>query len=93
MGKARGYEDQFNLLLASFYFEKNIFDKAEQYFKRSLYAADSRNKYSAAKGLIEIYSGQTVDKSKVKTLLDVIDDMKNDRLTYRAKDLEKKYNL
>jgi len=29
----------------------------------------------------------------VKTLLDVIDDMDNDRLTYRAKDLEKKYNL
>jgi len=91
--KAKGFEDQYNLLLGAFYFEKNIFDKAEQYFKKSIYAADNRDKYSAAKGLIEIYSRQTVDKSKVKTLLDVIDDFKNDRLTYRAKDLEKKYNL
>jgi hypothetical protein len=93
LSKVKGYEDQYDLLLASFYFEINLFDKAEQYFKRSLYASDNRDKYSAVKGLIEIYSRQTVDKSKVKTLLDVIDDLKNDRLTYRAKDLEKKYNL
>jgi len=92
-GKAKGFEDQFNLLLGSFYFEKNIFDNAEQYFKRSINAADNRDKYSAVKNLIEIYLRQSVDKSKVKTLLAVIDDMENDRLTYRAKDLEKKYNL
>jgi tetratricopeptide (TPR) repeat protein len=91
--KAKGFEDQFNLLLGAFYFEKGEFDEAEQYFKRSINAADNRNKYSAVRNLLEIYSRQNVDKSKVKTLLDVIDDMENDRLTYRAKDLEKKYNL
>lgn len=91
--KAKGFEDQFNLLLGAFYFEKSVFDKAEQYFKRSINAADNRDKYSAVKNLMEIYFRQNVDKSKVKTLLDVIDDLDNDRLTYRAKDLEKKYNL
>lgn len=91
--KAKGFEDQFNLLLGAFYFEKSVFDKAEKYFKRSINAADNRDKYSAVKNLMEIYFRQNVDKSKVKTLLDVIDDLDNDRLTYRAKDLEKKYNL
>jgi len=93
LSKAKGFEDQFNLLLGAFYFEKNVFDKAEQYFKRSINSVDDRYKYSAARNLIEIYSRQNVDKSKVKTLLDIIDDLDNDRLTYRAKDLEKKYNL
>jgi len=91
--RAKGFEDQFNLLLGAFYFEKNVFDKAEQYYNRSINAEDNRDKYSAIKGLIEIYSRQNVDKSKVKTLLDAIDDLDNDRLAYRAKDLEKKYNL
>jgi len=91
--KAKGFEDQFNLLLGAFYFERGVFDKAEQYYNRSINAADNRDKYSAVKNLIEIYSRQNVDKSKVKTLLDVIDDLNNDRLKYRAKDLEKKYNL
>ncbi len=91
--KAKGFEDQFNLLLGAFYFEKGVFDKAEQYYNRSINATDNRDKYSAVKGLIEIYSRQSVDISKVKTLLDVVDDLKNDRLTYRAKDLKKKYNL
>ncbi|MFA5803056.1 MAG: hypothetical protein WC879_00305 [Melioribacteraceae bacterium] len=93
LSKAKGFEDQFNLLLGTFYFENNLFDKAELYFKRSINAADNRDKYSAVRNLIEIYSRQNVDKLKVKTLLDVIDDLDNDRLTYRAKDLEKKYDL
>ncbi|TSA27182.1 MAG: hypothetical protein D4R68_06070 [Ignavibacteriales bacterium] len=91
--KAKGFEDQFNLLLGAFYFEKSVFDKSEQCFKRSINAADDRDKYSAVKNLMEIYSRQNVDKSKVKTLLGVIDDLDNDRLKYRAKDLEKRYNL
>jgi len=93
LGKAKGFEDQFNLLLGSFYFENNVFDKAELYFKKSINAADTHDKYSAVRNLVEIYSRQIVDKSKVKTLLDIIDDMDNARLTYRAKDLEKKYDL
>lgn len=89
----KGFEDQFNLLVGAYYFNNNYFDKAEVYFKRSLNSAETRDKYSASRNLIEIYMRQSVDKAKVKTLLDYIDDLDNDRLKYRAKDLENKYNL
>lgn len=91
--KASGFEDQFNLLLGAFYFKNSSFDKAEQFFNKSLNAVNERDKYTAIRYLIEIYMRQVVNKTKVKNLLDIIDDLENSRLTYRSKDLEKKYDL
>jgi tetratricopeptide (TPR) repeat protein len=87
------YEDQYNLLFGALYFKNNLFDKAEQYFNKSINSINERDRFNAIKYLIEIYMRQSVDKSKVKNLLDIIDDLENTRLTYRSKDLEKKYNL
>jgi hypothetical protein len=93
LNNAKGFEDQYNLLVGAYYLDKNIYDKAEMFLKKSINATDNRDKYSAVRNLTEIYMRQNVDKAKVKTLLDVIDDLNNDRIKYRAKDLEKKYNL
>ncbi len=73
--------------------KNNITAKAEQYFTKSINADDEGNKYSALKNIINIYMKQNVDKLKVEKLVDIIDDFDNDRLKFRAKDLEKKYNL
>lgn len=93
LNSAKGFEDQFNLLLGTFYFKNNMFSKAEQFFQKTINAADTRDKSMALKYLVEIYMRQNVDKYKVENLISAIKGAKNDRLIYRSKDLEKKYNL
>jgi hypothetical protein len=93
MNNAKGFEDEFNLSLGAFYFKNNLYDKAEQSFQKSINAADARDKFTAIKYLVDIYMRQNVDKYKVENLISAIKDFKNDRLSYRSKDLEKKYNL
>ncbi|KAF0150127.1 MAG: hypothetical protein FD143_2647 [Ignavibacteria bacterium] len=85
--------DQHNYLMGSFYYKNNLFDKAETWFKKSVTSKNERLRNTAVKHLLEIYLKATVDKSKAKYLADVINDIDNDRLSYRARDLEKKYNL
>lgn len=91
--QAKSLEDQYNLLLGTFYFKNNSYDKAEQSFNKSITAVNERDRYTAVRYLVEIYMRQTFDKTKVKNLLGIIDKLENTRLTYRSKDLEKKYNL
>jgi uncharacterized protein HemY len=86
-------EDQFNLLIGMFYFKNNLFDKSEQFFNKALASINERDRSTAMKYLIEIYMRHDVDKKKVKNLISAIDYSKNNRLTYRSRDLEKKYNL
>ncbi len=85
--------DQHNYLMGSFYYKNNLLDKAETWFKKSVTSKNERLRNTAVKYLLEIYLKETVDKSKAKYLADVIEDIDNDRLSYRARDLEKKYNL
>ena len=93
LSNAKGFEDEFNLLLGAFYFKNNLYNKAEQFFQKSINAEDDRDKFTALKSLIDIYMWQSVDKYKVENLISAIKNSKNDRLSYRSKDLEKKYNL
>ena len=92
-GAANGFEDQFNLLIGMFYFKNNLFDKSEQFFNKVVASINERDRSAAMKYLIEIYMQLDVDKKKVKNLISAIDDSKNNRLIYRSRDLEKKYNL
>lgn len=85
--------DQYNYLMGSFYYKNNLFDKAELWFKKSISSKNERSRNTAIKHLLEIYLKSNVDKSKAKYLANIIDDIDNDRLSYRARDLEKKYNL
>ena len=87
------FEGQFNLILGQYYFNNNLYDKAEPQFWRTASSSSERNKYSALRFLLEIYNRQNVSPSKVKTLLSLIEDFDNDRLKFRCNDLEKKYNL
>ena len=89
----KDFDEQFNALLGIFYFKNSLYDKASLSFNSLISSADQRNKYIAMKYLIDIYMKQNTDKAKVKDLLSAIDDNDNARMKYRAKDLEKKYNL
>lgn len=86
-------EYRFNLMIGMIYFKNNMLGKSETFFNRSLNSENERDKYTAYKYLVDIYIKQNTDKSKVKKLLDEIDDFDNDRLSFRAKELERKYNL
>lgn len=87
------YEDQFNLLFGALYFKNYLYDKAEQSFIKAVTADNERNQVTAVRYLVEIYMRQSVDKTKVKKLLGIIENLENTRLTYRSKDLETKYKL
>lgn len=91
--KAPELEYRFNLLMGFLYYKNNILNKSESFYRRSLNSPNERDKYTAYKYLVDIYLKQSTEKSKVKKLLDEIDDFDNDRLTFRSKELEKKYNL
>lgn len=86
-------EDQYNLLLGQYYFFNGMNDKAETWFLKSLHTSNEREKYTVIKFLTDIYLKQNSSAAKVKNLLAVVDDFDNDRLKFRAEDLEKKYNL
>ncbi len=86
-------EDHFNILAGKFYLNNNLYSKAEQYFIKCFNSEDKGIGYTALKYVTDIYFRQNTDKKKVEKLLDEIDDFDNDRLSFRAKDLEKKYNL
>lgn len=86
-------ECRFNLLMGLVYFKNNMFNKSENFYRRCITSKNDRDKYTAYKYLVDIYLKLNTDKPKVKRLLDEIDDFDNDRLTFRAKDLQKKYNL
>jgi hypothetical protein len=88
-----GFEEQFNLITGQYYFNNNMFDKAEQYFSGVTNSTNKGDKYTALKFMVEIYNRQSVTKTKVKNLLNLIDDFDNERLKFRASDLEKKYGL
>lgn len=90
---AGDFEDQFNLLMGAYYFNSGNLIIAEQYFLKNMNTLDERNKSRTLNYLLEIYLRQTVDKSKVKKLLAAIEETENNRLNYRSKDLQRKYNL
>ncbi len=87
------YEDEFNLLAGAFYFKNNLYNRAAVFFEKSVESKDERDKVSAAGSLVEIYLRENVNKSKVENLLKIIDNIDSSRLSYRSKDLAKKYNL
>ncbi len=86
-------EEEFNIIAGKYYLSNNILNHAENYFIKCFESDDKGIKYAALKNTIDIYNRQNTDKKKVEKLLDEIDDFDNDRLSFRAKDLEKKYNL
>ncbi len=86
-------ENEVNLILGQYFFNNNQYEKAESYFNLVSASEQEREKYVALRFLIEIYNRQNVSAAKVKKLLSLIDDADNDRLKFRANDLEKKYKL
>ena len=92
-GKDKTSEEQFRILAGAFYLRRNMADRSEAYYYPLLDSSNDRDKQTSARFLIEIYMRKYGDKNRVKKLLDVIDDIDSDQLTFRSKDLEKKYDL
>jgi len=90
---AKDLIDQYYFIMGSFYYINNQPETAEAWFKKSVTSKNERARNTAIKHLLEIYLKTNVDKAKARDLTNIIDDIDNDRLSYRARDLNKKYNL
>jgi len=74
------------------YKEESFFD-SEKSFISLLHSQNELILEEAVKYLLIIYKKETFEKNKIEKFVDLIDDMDNERLTYAAKDLIKKYKL
>ena len=89
-----GKNDQSQIYFSGIYFYgKGEFEKAESYFTKVKSSKDSGIKYNALKYLVEIYIQNPADTSKVELLIDEIDTLEDERLAFRAKELEEIYKL
>jgi hypothetical protein len=87
------FENQFHALIGDFHFKNSRYQSAENSYLTI--ARSNRNdlKYYSYKQLIEIYLRIEAGKEKVNWLVEKIDEFDNDRLSFRVRDLEKKYDL
>jgi lipopolysaccharide biosynthesis regulator YciM len=87
------FENQFHALIGDFHFKNSRYQSAENSYLTI--ARSNRNdlKYYSYKQLIEIYLRIEASKEKVNWLVEKIDEFDNDRLSFRVRDLEKKYDL
>lgn len=76
-----------------YYFGNGEVEEAESYFTKVKFSEDSRIKYGALKYLVEIYIQNPADTNKVELLIEEVDDLDDDRLAFRAKELEVIYKL
>lgn len=74
-----------------FFFKSKEYNKACDIFDKL--KEDQFFSVDCAKFMLEIYSIINAGADKAEELIDFIDDMDNEALTYRAKDIEKKYDL
>ena len=70
-----------------YYYSIGEYDEAELYLTKVKTAEQSGIRYEALKYLVEIYIQNAVDKSKAELLIEEIDDLDDDRLAFRAKEL------
>jgi hypothetical protein len=86
----KGY---FNFNTAVYYFKNGKLKEAESYFIKSKEADPGGFKYASSPYLIYIYKNMIVEENKIEKLLDDIDDLDNDGLSFSAEDLKIKYDL
>jgi tetratricopeptide (TPR) repeat protein len=86
-------DQAYNYYSGIYYYGKEEFEEAESFFMKIKTSADSRMKYDALKYLVEIYIKNTADSSKVELLVEEIEDLEDERLVFRAKELEVIYKL
>jgi len=83
----------FDFYKGVYYFKSGKYKIAEKLFDGLRSDEAGWLSIESSKYLIEIYTRTNVSVEKVENLVDYIDDLDVERLVYRAKDLEKKYNL
>ena len=75
------------------YFKSKNYAEAEKVFYKLKLREGNYFRVESVKYLLEIYSTTKVDTIRAEELIDFIDNMDIESLTYRAKDIEKKYDL
>jgi hypothetical protein len=76
-----------------YYYGIGEFDNAEQSLIKTKTAEQSWIRYETFKYLVEIYIRNAVDTGKVEMLLEEIDDLDEESLSFRARELSAVYNL
>jgi len=75
------------------YFQSRNYSEAANIFNKLKSSKNDFFTVESVKYLLEIYYNTNISKSKAKSLIEFIDDLDNESLAYRAKDIEKKYKL
>ena len=83
----------FNFHTAVYYFKNGNLKQAETYFIKAKESHPEWFKFTSSPYLVYIYKNMKVNKNKVEKLLDDIDDLDNDGLSFSAEDLKLKYDL
>jgi tetratricopeptide (TPR) repeat protein len=77
-----------------YYFGISDYENAESYFSKAKSSGDSYIGYKSLKYLVEIYINNTsTDTVKVERLIEEIDDLDEESLSFRARELSAVYNL
>lgn len=76
-----------------YFYQQNNYDEARKRFERVKFFDKEYFHYRAIQYLIPIYDELEVSKQKVESLLEDIEEMEYERLSYSIKDLAKKYDL
>jgi hypothetical protein len=108
-GEPKNYMDSFFINPPEFKLKKNNYKRyyysgiyyygigdignAESYFIKAKAGKDSWIVYDALKYLVEIYIQYPTDTKKVEVLIEEINDLENDRLSFRVKELSLLYKL
>jgi hypothetical protein len=87
------YTAAYNFLSGVAKFKNEKYKEAAGDFSKNVYSDNNFYKRESVKYLMEIYSRMWVEEDLVENLIDQIDDLDNDRLSFRARDLERKYGL
>lgn len=86
-------EAYYNFYTAVFYFKNGKLKEAESYFIKAKELDRNNFRYPSAQYLIYIYKNIDADENSVEKLLDDIDDLDNEGLSFSAEDLKIKYDL
>jgi tetratricopeptide (TPR) repeat protein len=76
-----------------YHFGIGEYGEAESYFTEAKSSDDPEIKYNAFKYLVEIYIKTPVDTNKVELLIEEVEELESERLSFRVKELEAAYKL
>ncbi|MFH1525267.1 MAG: hypothetical protein ABIG69_01250 [Bacteroidota bacterium] len=80
-------------LFGLYYYRSKNYAAAEKYFSASLNSEGGHLTYLSCKRLIDIYLKAKRTKNEARKIAELVEELDNDRLTFRLRDLKKVYKI